>query len=97
MVTKVPKLEFRRKAHVNNFMHGRLARQELVDHRDIRTRLHDAPMFLTKIPNLEAYKRAVEYYGAVSWNKLPADIRGIEDPSVFKNRQKDILLRSINQ
>ena len=25
MVTKVPKLEFRRKAHVNNFMHGRLA------------------------------------------------------------------------
>ena len=97
VITKVPKLEFRREAHMNNFMHGRLNRLDLVDQRDIRTRLHDAPTFLTKIPNLEAYKRAVEYSGAVAWNKLPPHMREIESSAVFKNRQKDILLRKINQ
>ena len=97
MITKVPKLKFRREAHLNNFMHGRLNRLDLVDHRDIRTRLHDAPMFLTKVPNLEAYKRAVEFAGAVAWNNLPPDIRRIESAAIFKNKQKDTLLRKINQ
>ena len=97
MITKVPKLKFRREAHLNNFMHGRLNRLDLVDHRDIRTRLHDASMFLTKVPNLEAYKRAVEFAGAVAWNNLPPDIRRIESAAIFKNKQKDTLLRKINQ
>ena len=97
VTTKVPMLEDRRVAHINNFMHGRLERQHLIDHRDIRTRAHDAPMFLVKVPNLEAYKRAVEYAGALRWNSLSPEIRNIKCATVFKARQKDILMQTVTR
>ena len=96
-ITKMSLLKSRREAHINNFMFNRLSRHNLVDHRDIRTRLHDAPTFLVKIPNLEAYKRSVEYAGAVHWNGLPAEIRSIENVKVFKTTQKDNLRKGIRQ
>ena len=42
----VTKLEARRAAHINNFMFSRLADEGRVDRRDIRTRAHDAPLFI---------------------------------------------------
>ena len=82
---------------LNIFMHKRLTREELVDKRDIRTRQHDAPMFLVNVPNLEAYKRSVEYAGAIKWNELPPEVRNIESQPLFKVKQKDTLMRTINQ
>ena len=87
-ITKVPKLEARRKAHVNNFMYGRLTRLHLLNN---RTRAHDAPLFTVKVPRVEAYKREVEFYGSVQWNSLPADIRKIDNLMSFKSGQKDVI------
>ena len=64
-ITKTSMLKDMRIAHLNNFMYNRLSRDHLLDQRDIRTRAHDAPMFLVKVPKLEAYKSSVEYTGAI--------------------------------
>ena len=73
-------------------MHGRLKNDFLVDRRDIGTRAHDALLFKLAILRIESYKRAVQYAGSLQWNNLPADIRSIKDPKVFKAKQKEIML-----
>ena len=88
-------LEKRRVAHINNFMQGRLTRSDLVDSRDIKTRAHDAPLFIVKVPKVEAYKRSIEYAGAVRWNNLSKELRSIADSKVFKSRQKVVMLKSV--
>ena len=47
------------------------------------------------VPKLEAYKRSVEYAGAVQWNDLPAELRNIGLFSHFKAKQKDAMLKAI--
>ena len=81
-------LQDRRVAHLNNFMYGRLSRINLQDQRDIRSRAHDAPVFLVGVPKLEAYKHSVEYTGAVQWNNLPLEVRNINNSVSFKTHQK---------
>ena len=95
-ITKCPKLSARREAHINNFMFKRAGRPDLVDNRDIRTRAHDSLLFKVKIPNNETYKRSIEYSGAVKWNALPAEERGVEIFQEFKRRQKKSMGDSIN-
>ena len=95
--TKIPKLELRREAHINNFMYGRLENIDLVDTRKIRTRAHSAPLFKVKIPKLSAYKRSVEYAGATRWNNLPPDIRRLDNQDTFKAKQNQILLHSVTR
>ena len=87
-VTKMPLLRIRRKAHVNNFMYKRLRKETLCDDRDIRTRAHDAPLFKVKIPKNEAFKRSVQYAGALQWNSLETEVRNIPNFNTFKLRQK---------
>ena len=94
-ITNCPELAERRRAHVNNFMHGRLSREQLLDTRDIRTRVHDAPLFKIVVPKNETYKRSVEYAGSQQWNSLAADTRNIRDASAFKRFQKCELQRSL--
>ena len=86
--TKMPRLQARRTAHINNFMYKRLGRTDLRDGRDIRTRAHDAPLFKVGIPKGEAFKRSVVYAGSCQWNSLPAELRSIESYDVFKAKQK---------
>ena len=90
-ITKMPKLEKRRVAHMNNFIHGRL-KNSFVDEREIRTRAHDAPLYTVSVPKIEAYKRAVIYKGSCGWNSLPADLRDIKDQTLFKSKQRAIML-----
>ena len=94
-MSKCPKLPERRRVHVNNFMYGRMSKEQLLDTRDIRTRAHDAPLFKIKVPKNETYKRSVEYAGSQQWNSLAADVRNIRDASSFKRFQKCELQRSI--
>ena len=54
------------------------AKSNFLNERNIRTRLHDAPVFSTSKPNLEKYKANVFYKGAVLWNNLRPSIRNIE-------------------
>ena len=94
-VTKMPRLEHRRSAHINNFMYNRLNRTELVDNRAIKTTAHDAPLFKVVTPKLEAYKRSVQYAGALQWNGLPKDYRSIKNFESFKSKQKAVMLSNI--
>ena len=74
-----------------NFMFARQSRKDLMDSRDINTRLHDAPVFKVEFPIKEAFKRAVKYTGSVLWNELPAQTRKIDNLGVFKFQQKKAL------
>ena len=49
----MPKLQERRRAHINNFMYKRLDKAALRDNRDIRTRAHDAPLFKVLFLNVK--------------------------------------------
>ena len=50
----------------------------ILNTRNIRTRLHDAPVFNTIKPLCEKYKANDYYKGALMWNRLPVHIRNIE-------------------
>ena len=94
-VTNTAKLKARRRAHVNNFMYTKLAQEKWTDNLDIRTRAHDAPLFKVKHPNIEAYKRAIEYAGAVSWNNLPPAMRSTRTLTAFKASQRVAMLQDV--
>ena len=82
----MPKLKDRREVHLNNFMHGRLNRTEHRDLRGLVTKAHAGPLFRVKVPNIESYKRAIEYRG------LPAYTRNLKNSSLFKSQQKRSLV-----
>ena len=86
-------LELRRETHMLNFMFIRQKREKLMDTRNIRTRLHDAPVFKTDFPHKETYKRAVKYTGSLLWNELPVSTRQIDNLAVLKYYQKKRLTK----
>ena len=86
-ITNMPMLHVRREARQIKHHH--------VDKRNIRTRAHDAPLFMVKVPRVEAYKRSIEYAGALQWNNLPPATRKIKDLDVFKVNQKAMMEASI--
>ena len=67
---QIPKLEPRRTSHLLNFMFKNRDNIEFLNTRNVRTRLHDAPVFITIKSNCEKAKNNVFYKGAVLWNKL---------------------------
>ena len=69
-------------------MYKNKTNNKILNTRDVRTRLYDAPVFITKKPNNEKYKANVFYNGAIYWNNLPVHIRNIETYDLFKNKQK---------
>ena len=94
----VPFLSDRRKAHTLNFMYLRKdKRPELLNTREIRTRAHDAPIFNTKVPRCEAFRRSVQYAGSVMWNSLTPQERNIPSYKQFKEVQKRNMLAPLEQ
>ena len=88
-----PFLTDRRKAHTLNFMYIRKYKKPgLLNKREIRTRAHDAPLFLTNIPRCEASKRSVGYYGAVLWKNLSPACRNTIPYKNFKEERKRDML-----
>ena len=85
---QLQKLIPRRESHILNFMFKNKNNKDFLNQRNIRTRLHDAPVFSTSKPILEKYKANVFYYGAVLWNNLRPSIRNIETYDKFKATQK---------
>ena len=84
----ISKLHERRISHICTFMFKQQNNDVLVDVRDIRTRAHDALLFLTKQPHCEKYKQNVYYHGARCWNSLPVKERNIIEYVNFKTVQK---------
>ena len=58
---QIPKLNARREAHLINFMFKYRNNNKFLNNRNVRTRLHDAPVFNTVKPNNEKYKNNVFY------------------------------------
>ena len=83
---KIPLLVNRRKAHVYNFMYKRKELKVNLDVPTIRTRSADAPRFILPAPNLQCYKRSVEYSGAKAWNNLPTDLKLVPNYLSFKGK-----------
>ena len=81
-------LEHRRVQHVYTFMYKQQTNLDIIDARDIRTRAHDATLYITNRPLCEKYKKNVFYYGARLWNHLPVKERKIDTYVNFKNVQK---------
>ena len=81
-------LQNRRVQHVYTFMYKQQTNYDIIDARDIRTRAHDAILFITNRPFCEKYKSNVFYYGARLWNELPVYERKIDTYENFKNVQK---------
>ena len=84
----LPKLDIRREAHMVNFMFKLKNDVRYLTVRNIRTRLHEAPVFNTVKPNREKFKQNVFYYGAMKWNGLSVDIRNIASYDEFKSVTK---------
>ena len=60
----------------------------IVNNRNVRTRAHDALLFITVKPNNEKFKRNVFYSGALLWNNLPVHERNLPTYDKFKTAQK---------
>ena len=93
---QLPKLDVRREAHLLNFMYKYKENKLYLNNRNIRTRLHDAPVFKTVKPNVEKFKNNIFYNGAVKWNNLTSDIRNIETYDKFKLKSKQWSLRKLH-
>ena len=93
--TNVAFLEDRRVAHVRNFMYIRKSKKTLLNLREIRTRAHDAPVFMVPIPRCEAFKRSICYNGSVEWNGRSVDLRNTNSYLLFKQKQKMCMLKPL--
>ena len=92
---QIPKLIPRRISHLLNFMYKNRSNKKILNTRDVCTRLHDAPVFITKKTNSEKYKANVFYNGATYWNKLPVHTRNTETYDIFKKKQKQWALSQL--
>ena len=81
-------LQIRRKVHLRNFMYKQQGNIELINRRNIRTRLHDAIVFKLYKPNSEKCRQNVIYRGALEWNKLSKELRLLANYKSFKSNQK---------
>ena len=53
---QLPKLDVRRETHLVNFMFKQKNNKKYLNNRDVRTRLHDAPVFKYNIPKIQIMK-----------------------------------------
>ena len=81
-------LHERRLLHLNLFMYKKQNNVNIVNKRNVRTRAHDALLYLTKKTSNEKYKMNVLYAGAISWNNLLVQERNIDTYEKFKIVQK---------
>ena len=90
------KLKDRRILHLASYMFKQKGNEHIVNSREVRTRAHDAILFVTVKPNNEKYKRNVFYKGALIWNALPEVERNIEKYENFKCAQKKKMIENLN-
>ena len=77
-------LGLRRNIHLLLFMHKQTKNIDLIKKTNVRTRLHQAPVFQTYKPNNEKARQNILYRGACLWNELPANDRNL-DFKAFKS------------
>ena len=88
-------LQDRRRAHLLNFRFIRKTKPGLLNVREVRTRAHDAPLFNVNIPRCEAFKRSVDYFGAIEWNNLTVEPRNIDLYLPFRYHMRTEMLKPL--
>ena len=91
----IAKINIRRMYNLRKYMFKQKENADIVVHREIRTRRHDAVIYETCRPNLEKYKKGAIYRGVMEWNSLDVNTRNIESFLEFKNLQKKWMLNRI--
>ena len=92
---QLPKLNVQRESHLANFMYKYKNNVLYLNTRNVRTRMHDAPVFNISEPNCEKFKNNIFYCGAVKWNSLPVVDRNIDSYLEFKAVQKKWSLQKL--
>ena len=87
----VNKLDDRRKTHLLNFVYKK-AQNAVYCQEGIRTlRRYDAPILNEIRLNNNNFERSILFQGALHWNSLEVEARGITNSSAFKKGQKCFL------
>ena len=84
----VNKLDDRRTTHLLNFVYSRAQGEE---HTNVGARVlrrYDAPILNEIRSNNKNFERSILYQGAIHWNSLDAESRGITTLNAFKKMQK---------
>ena len=84
----VNKLDDCRITHLLNFVYKRAQREEYCQTGLRALRRYDAPILKEIKTNNKNFERSVLYQGALHWNNLEVDTRGIATSFVFKKGQK---------
>ena len=85
---KIPFLGDRRKCHLRNFMYRCISLPNYLAQPSRPTRLQEAPVAKTLMPNFNAARKSVFVWGASEWNALGADVCKIQSYTHFKSVQK---------
>ena len=93
--TGVPYLEFRRKAHLRNFMYSRKDDPKYLDTGRTNTHARDAALVKVIPPKSTVFERSVLYKAAIEWNNLDVGSRSIVNKAMFKAHQKRWLKDSV--
>ena len=65
------------------------------DTRPIRTRAHDAPLLRVPKYKKASSMKALAFKDSIEWNRLPTEIRSIEDKEKFKDVQRIALKKLV--
>ena len=87
-ICTVVTLNKRRIMHLILFMFKQKCNADIVNNRNVNTRVHDAQLFMTSRPNSEKYKVNVLYKGAMIWNSMTVAERSIETYEKLKKYLK---------
>ena len=81
----IDELSVRRNRHLLLFMYKQTKNKDLIKKTNVRTRLHQAPVFKTYKPNNEKARQNILYRGTSLWNEQPSNVRNL-DFRAFKSK-----------
>ena len=94
-LARIPKLEYRRTAHLRNFMFKRKLDVHYIDNTQAPTHQHDAVKVKDIRANFTAVEKSVYCKGARVWNGLCVADSDIQDFKKFKEKQKKWMMSMI--
>ena len=85
---KLLPLELRREISISKLMLNKILKNQVELQRKTSARIHDGPVI--EWPDLSnfKFKNYIAYLGPTIWNRLPSNLRNIEDRDKFKTEIK---------
>ena len=93
--TKLPMLTERRNYHCKLYAFKRAQQEEYLAKKPRTTRFSSAPVLKYNIIHSASYENSPAVSLAQSWNALKPEIRNVIDPTVFKKKMQEDLLKTV--